>query len=68
MGPPARHQVILPSYRRSWIQSALAGMTNQLFVSRYQLPLPAASEMEAFLRRALGELGELGVDDGEAGV
>jgi predicted nuclease of restriction endonuclease-like (RecB) superfamily len=47
------------------VQYALAGMTNQLFVSRYQLALPAASEMEAFLRRALGELG---VDDSGAGV
>jgi predicted nuclease of restriction endonuclease-like (RecB) superfamily len=47
------------------VQYALAGMTNKLFVSRYQLALPAASQMEAFLRRALGELG---VDDGGAGV
>jgi len=47
------------------VQYALAGMTNKLFVSRYQLALPAASEMEAFLRRALGELG---ADDGGAGV
>ena len=46
------------------VQYALAGMTNKLFVSRYQLALPAASEMEAFLRRALGELG---VGDGGAG-
>ncbi len=38
------------------VQYALAGMTNKLFVSRYQLQLPAASEMEAFLRRALVEL------------
>lgn len=47
------------------VQYALAGMTNKLFVSRYQLALPAASEMEAFLRRALGELG---VGNGGAGV
>ena len=47
------------------VQYALAGMTNKLFVSRYQLALPAASEMEAFMRRALGELG---VDDGGAGA
>ena len=47
------------------VQYALAGMTNKLFVSRYQLALPAASEMEAFLRRALGELG---VNDSGAGV
>lgn len=46
------------------VQYALAGMTNKLFVSRYQLQLPAASEMEAFLRRALGELG---VDGQRAG-
>jgi hypothetical protein len=47
------------------MQYTLASMTNKLFVSRYQLALPAASEMEAFLRRALGELG---VGDGGAGV
>ena len=47
------------------VQYALAGMTNKLFVSRYQLALPAASEMEAFLRRALGELG---AGDGGGGV
>ena len=39
------------------VQFALAGMNNRLFVSRYQLALPAAGEMEAFLRRATGELG-----------
>ena len=39
------------------VQFALAGMTNELFVSRYQMQLPAATEMEAFLRRAIGELG-----------
>lgn len=55
----------MSGYRRSRIQSALAGMTNKLFVSRYQLALPAASEMEVFLRRALRELG---VDDGGAGL
>jgi hypothetical protein len=57
--------VIIAGYRQSRVQFSLAGMTNQLFVSRYWLALPAASEMEAFLRRALGELG---VDDGGAGV
>ncbi len=50
---------------REMVQYALAGMTNKLFVSRYQLALPAASEMEAFLRRALGELG---VDEAGHGV
>ena len=47
------------------VQYALAGMTNKLFVSRYQLALPAAGEMEAFLRRAVGELG---VDGSGAGA
>ena len=57
--------MIMPTCQRSRMKLALAGMTNKLFVSRYQLALPAASDMEAFLRRALGELG---VDDGGAGV
>jgi predicted nuclease of restriction endonuclease-like (RecB) superfamily len=38
------------------VQYALADMGNQLFVSRYQLQLPPAREMEDFLRRALAEL------------
>jgi predicted nuclease of restriction endonuclease-like (RecB) superfamily len=38
------------------VQYALADMGNQLFVSRYQLQLPPASDMEDFLRRALAEL------------
>jgi len=46
------------------VQYALAGMTNKLFVSRYQLQLPAASEMEAFIRQTLRELG---VDGAGAG-
>ena len=47
------------------VQYALAGMTNKLFVSRYQLQLPAASEMEEFLRRAMGELGVDALGAGE---
>ena len=47
------------------VQFALAGMTNKLFVSRYQLQLPAASEMEEFLRRALRELGVVAQGVGE---
>ena len=39
------------------VQYALADMNNSLFVSRYQLQLPAQDEMEAFLRQALAELG-----------
>jgi hypothetical protein len=39
------------------VQYALAGMNNQLFVSRYQVQLPAKEEMAAFLHRAVEELG-----------
>ena len=47
------------------VQFALADMNNSLFVSRYQLQLPQQGEMEAFLRRAMAELG---VEDGRVGV
>ena len=47
------------------VQFALAGMANNLFVSRYQLGLPATDAMEDFLRRAMAELG--GGDGTEAG-
>lgn len=50
------------------VQFALADMNNSLFVSRYQLQLPPAGEMEDFLRRALVELGEAGPEAGGAGV
>lgn len=40
------------------VQFALAGMTNQLFVSRYQIQLPDKARMEAFLQQAMRELGE----------
>lgn len=50
------------------VQFALADMNNSLFVSRYQLQLPPAGEMEDFLRRALVELGEAGPEAGRAGV
>jgi len=39
------------------VEFALAGMTNQLFVSRYQVQLPGKEQMEAFLQRAVRELG-----------
>jgi len=38
------------------VQFALAGMNNNLFVSRYQLQLPGQDEMEEFLLKALQEL------------
>lgn len=39
------------------VQFALADMSNQLFVSRYQVRLPEKREMEEFLRGAVEELG-----------
>lgn len=39
------------------VEYALAGMSNQLFVSRYQVQLPGKAEMAAFLHRAVEELG-----------
>lgn len=47
------------------VQYALADMNNSLFVSRYQLQLPAQDAMEAFLRQALAELG---ADEAGAGL
>lgn len=39
------------------VQYALADMSNQLFVSRYQVQLPGEAEMAAFLHKAVEELG-----------
>lgn len=39
------------------VQYALADMSNQLFVSRYQVQLPGTEEMAAFLHKAVEELG-----------
>jgi hypothetical protein len=39
------------------VEFALADLSNQLFVSRYQVRLPEKREMEAFLQRAVEELG-----------
>jgi predicted nuclease of restriction endonuclease-like (RecB) superfamily len=39
------------------VEYALAGMSNQLFVSRYQVQLPGKEEIAAFLHRAVQELG-----------
>lgn len=38
------------------VEYALAGMSNKLFVSRYQVQLPGKEEMAAFLHRAVEEL------------
>ena len=65
---PAAQRIGRPEIRESVTPEsnpmAQAGMTNKLFVSRYQLLWPAASDREAFLRRALGELGVASVGDG----
>jgi predicted nuclease of restriction endonuclease-like (RecB) superfamily len=42
------------------VQYALADMSNQLFVSRYQVQLPGKEEMAAFLHKAVEELGGRG--------
>jgi predicted nuclease of restriction endonuclease-like (RecB) superfamily len=39
------------------VEYALAGMSNTLFVSRYQVQLPGKDEMAAFLHKAVEELG-----------
>lgn len=39
------------------VEYALAGMSNQLFVSRYQVQLPDKQQMAAFLHQAVAELG-----------
>lgn len=39
------------------VEYALAGMSNNLFVSRYQVQLPGKKEMVAFLHKAVEELG-----------
>lgn len=40
------------------VEYALAGMSNQLFVSRYQVQLPDKEDIAAFLHGALKELGD----------
>jgi hypothetical protein len=44
------------------VEFALAGMANQLFVSRYQVQLPGKEQMAAFLQRAIKELAERSPD------
>jgi len=39
------------------VEYALAGMDNQLFVSKYQLELPKKEEMQQFLAQQLKEVG-----------
>lgn len=39
------------------VEYALAGMDNQLFVSKYQLELPKKEEMQDFLAQQMREVG-----------
>ena len=39
------------------VEYALAGMDNQLFVSKYQLELPKKEDMERFLADQIKEVG-----------
>ena len=43
--------------KHSLAEYALAGMDNQLFVSKYQLELPKREEIECFLAEKLREAG-----------
>jgi hypothetical protein len=43
--------------KHSLAEFALAGMDNQLFVSKYQLELPKREEIERFLAEKLREAG-----------
>lgn len=45
--------------KHSLVEFALAGMDNQLFVSKYQLELPKRKEIEQFLEEKLKETGGL---------
>ncbi len=40
------------------VEYALAGMDNQLFVSKYQLELPSKAEIERFLEQKIREVGD----------
>jgi predicted nuclease of restriction endonuclease-like (RecB) superfamily len=42
----------------SLVEYALAGMDNQLFVSKYQLQLPQPNEIKEFIEKKLKELGD----------
>lgn len=43
--------------RHSLVEFALAGMDNNLFVSKYQMELPKREEIEQFLAEKLKEAG-----------
>ncbi len=55
-GPPVG--ILLCTNRdKALVEYATAGMDNTLFVSRYQLELPAKEEMERFISQSLREMG-----------
>jgi hypothetical protein len=54
-----RRQKQLSAYEdHPLVEYALAGMDNQLFVSKYQLELPKKEEMQRFLAQQLREVGD----------
>lgn len=68
-GQPPIGILLCTQKNHEMVQFALAGMANNLFVSRYQLKLPATDAMEDFLRRAMAELGGSGLGEtGRTGV
>jgi hypothetical protein len=42
------------------VEYALAGMSNDLFVSKYQLELPAKDEMKRFIEEQMREVKGIG--------
>lgn len=48
------------------VEYALAGMSNQLFVSRYQVELPAKERLQEFVHQALEEMEDSGPQDESA--
>lgn len=55
--PPESGILLCTRKNHELVEYALAGMSNNLFVSRYQVQLPGKEEMAAFLHKAVEELG-----------
>ncbi|MEA1921184.1 MAG: hypothetical protein U9N63_00855 [Pseudomonadota bacterium] len=52
-----KRQISSLYYERSVVEYALAGMDNNLFVSKYLLQLPKKDEMERFIEEKIREIG-----------
>lgn len=59
--------VDLVFYHRTLVEYALAGIDNQLFVSKYQLALPDKEQMQEFMEREIAQI-ELKGDTTEKGM